>query len=138
MYGFNLTNPTNRPTGVQVKPLPVDLAPAGMGIDVADQDVAGEHLYRRASVILQTESGIHHCCGAQVLRRPTHARKLRTGDGEDRTAAVQLGLDLELPAHLGPVVLGHVSDDPGAEVRERCGMVPFCVGLSHTSPPGVA
>src|SRR5215217_2303518 len=121
MYRFNPTNPTNRPTGVQVDPLAVHQSPPRVGVDVAGRHTAGEQLYSSPGMVSEPKAWVDDGSGSQMLRCPTHARKLGARDGEDRTAAVQLGLDLEAAAHLGPVVFGHVAGDPGGEVRQRCG-----------------
>src|SRR5215204_5441066 len=124
MYGFNPTNPTNCSSSVQVDPLAVHQPPPGVGVDVAGRHTAREQLYSGPGMIFRTEAWVDDSSGSQVLCRPTHARKLRAWDGEDRTAAVQLGLNLEAAAHLGPVVFSHVTGDPGGEVCQRRGHRP--------------
>src|SRR5215217_1151504 len=121
MYSFNLTNPTNRPTGVQVDPLAVHQSPSRVGVDAAGRHTAGEQLYSGTSVVFEPEAWVDDGSGSQVLRCPTHARKPGAWDGEDRPAVVQLGFDLEAAAHLCSVVLGHVAGDPGDEVCQRRG-----------------
>src|SRR5215203_4917964 len=136
MYRFNPTNPTNRPTGVQVDPLAVHQSPPRVGVDAAGRHTAGEQLYGSPGMVLRTEAWVDDGSSSQVLCCPTHARKLGAWDGEDRTAAVQLGLDLEAAAHLGPVVFGHVAGDPGDEVCQRRGHRPVLGWLLPHQPAG--
>lgn len=104
---------------MEVHPPAVYLAPADVGVEVAQGDVSGKHLYRRPGVVSGAESRLYDGGGPEVLRGPPHPGEPLRRDRERRPAAAELGLDLERAPLLGPVVLHDVAHDPRRKVRER-------------------
>jgi hypothetical protein len=80
-------------------------------------------------VVLQAESRGQDGTGTEVLRGPAHPGELLRRDLKYRASPVEIGLDLERPPLLGPVILDYVAGYPGLEIRQRYGDWPLLRGL---------
>lgn len=98
--------------------MPIDLAPAQMGVHQALRRITRKKLYCRPGVVFDSEPGIYCSTCSKIFNRPSHTRESPRRNLEEGSPPPTNGLNLKKPPRLGSVVLQHLAGNQGSEGRQ--------------------
>ena len=92
---YPLPHRPNRPTAMEIDPLPADLSPTGVGVDHPLGRLTREELDGDSRVISQTHARVGDRVGAEVFGRPVHHAERGRRKRAARSSRAEGTFDLE-------------------------------------------